>query len=918
MISKYFSKFNNHLSKVHEIKQVNDSIKFVITLGGSFSFPVSIITIISAIFNPGLKEQLGVFFYVIVGLFFILLNTFLVAVIFDRKTSFPTGFRVTAVSVFSQYKFRKSIRWLGSFFVILFNLAIIILLVRPLLDPPSHKFKILIANFEGPEPKKFRVTETIIDKLRKASVEVPDIIFEILDTTITTQSGQILKSSLLAKYHGDILVSGYYTVLTNNVILKLGLTINEDSELYSLKRYEQYVNEKNNLILPTSSLDKLEMQMNLAGDVTQLLFTLLSDYYFAKSEYDKSIHYLTKTIQLPNLLNEYSSKGNTYFARALNFEAKREIDSALADLRKAVTYEPKEPLVYTLFSRVFFNKFQNDSALYYIEKAIKLDSTSAGNYNVKGCILTRLKQYSKSVYNFNKSLNIDAKAKIVYLNIAYSYIAMGDYNSASLSYKKYLQFDKTKPMVYKNISNTFLAMGQYESAKYYLDEGIKLFPDYVELPIGKVEMLMYQGKYSDAIDIVNALMHKNKNNNSLQLLRGALYHNLKQYDSAIADLKKVFYSDNFESPNSYEYLFNSYFESSNSPDCIATYNYAQKHFAKYSVVSSPNIDSKNGEDKYRMILKEEIDTTKKEFHFSNYNLVKVARSFLELNENDSALNIYKSIEDSFKTDLWTTSNILTEMSMAYLNKYDLNNAYKYSLKATEICDTSYILYSNLCEVYKELKKYSKALEAVNKAIKLNEKATNVLTQRADLYEKYFLNTKLALDDLNKCVQIDPQYWSNYYYRANYFLDQNNIAEATKDINYLTGQGWDNYMIRILIGKYNMKLQNTSEALYWFNLSLQLKPRNYEALYMRGLVYMSKKNYKEAVNQFTKSLDIDSLSYLSYYQRGIANLRLLNYNLSYKDFIKASKRARNSNELNDIRLRIKEVSALLKSKTVKLL
>ena len=54
-------------------------------------------------------------------------------------------------------------------------------------DRSSDKITIILADFDGPDPEQYGVTEHVVERLRAALAEYPDVQVQTLDQTITAQ-----------------------------------------------------------------------------------------------------------------------------------------------------------------------------------------------------------------------------------------------------------------------------------------------------------------------------------------------------------------------------------------------------------------------------------------------------------------------------------------------------------------------------------------------------------------------------------------------------------------------------------------------------------------------------------------------------------------------------------------------------------
>ena len=87
--------------------------------------------------------------------------------------------------------------------------------------PPSKSI-ILVADFDGPEPQKYRVTETILNRLRTALQSYNDVDVNALGRAITEEEGSAAARAEGNKYKATIVIWGWYGV-TSEVVLSVSI-----------------------------------------------------------------------------------------------------------------------------------------------------------------------------------------------------------------------------------------------------------------------------------------------------------------------------------------------------------------------------------------------------------------------------------------------------------------------------------------------------------------------------------------------------------------------------------------------------------------------------------------------------------------------------------------------------------------------
>lgn len=133
-----------------------------------------------------------------------------------------------------------------------------------------------------------------------------------------------------------------------------------------------------------------------------------------------------------------------------------------------------------------------------------------------------------------------------------------------------------------------------------------------------------------------------------------------------------------------------------------------------------------------------------------------------------------------------------------------------------------------------------------------------------------------LDDLTKCIQLDPMYQKAYFKRAEIYLNLNNFQNAIKNFEIgLTLNGnlnenllekinlnyFEAYLMRI---KYYIDLDNFEyaikdcETVYKMDVSdkNRCNPYYMKAILKRAQYFMEIKNFEQAVNDFKKAFQMD--------------------------------------------------------------
>ena len=181
--------------------------------------------------------------------------------------------------------------------------------------------------------------------------------------------------------------------------------------------------------------------------------------------------------------------------------------------------------------------------------------------------------------------------------------------------------------------------------------------------------------------------------------------------------------------------------------------------------------------------------------------------------------------------------------------------------------------------------YDKAIASYNEALQTPEIADFI---EASIYSdrgvaKWRLNqTKQAIDDFNKSIQLSPENGTVYNNRGNALMDLGHPDEAVKDFdraialspNY--GPAYNNRgNARVALGQYNLAFQDYRKAV-------ELMPQSAVPFNGRGTAHEQLKRYHAAVRDLTRAITLNPKYTAAYRHRADAYLELGMYREAVAD------------------------------------
>ncbi len=163
-------------------------------------------------------------------------------------------------------------------------------------------------------------------------------------------------------------------------------------------------------------------------------------------------------------------------------------------------------------------------------------------------------------------------------------------------------------------------------------------------------------------------------------------------------------------------------------------------------------------------------------------------------------------------------------------------------------------YNQAYELQKQ-KKYDKAIQVLDKAIKLNPDYMIAYQARGNAFFA-LREYELAFDDYCDAIDIEPRNAMNFYNRANTYnalkIYDSAIADFTQAVTLRPDYAYA-YWAR---GLAYSNFKDRNKAFEDYNRAIILDPKLLDAYNSRGLNYLFRGNYEAALKDFKKAIELD--------------------------------------------------------------
>lgn len=441
---------------------------------------------------------------------------------------------------------------------------------------PSTKVRVLIAEFDGPEPKKYRVTENIIRRLREATSKYDDVEIEALGEMITEQQGSKVAREKGKDRKASIALWGWYAATGAQVQVTVHFETLKESYSLPLEIDQQTINA------PIAQLETFVIQTQLSSELSYLTLAALGLIRYETNDYDAAILFFTDALAEQHLPEEmikpaaiYSLRGSAYLYRdscdraivdydqairqkpdearaysdrGIAYACKGDYDRAIADYNQAIQLKPDDATVYFFRGLTYHEKSDYDRAIADFDLAIRLKPGDPDAYHSRGLVYANRGDYARAIADFDRAIRLEPSCISVLLSRGDAYSKEGNYDSAIDDYNKAIQLESDFPeeayfnrgRAYSNRGSAYIGKHDYDRAIADLDEAIRLKPDNVHAYHKRGHAHYYKGDYDLAIaDLSQALLLEPREAINYYI-RGLA--NLKKDDSSAAttDFQKIF------------------------------------------------------------------------------------------------------------------------------------------------------------------------------------------------------------------------------------------------------------------------------------------------------------------------------------------------------------------------------------------
>ena len=165
-----------------------------------------------------------------------------------------------------------------------------------------------------------------------------------------------------------------------------------------------------------------------------------------------------------------------YGYRANLYYQKKDYDSAIEDLTKALKLDAKAPQAYALRGVIYYEKKKFDLAIADLTKALEMNMHDDQVLIYRASCYLNIKDYKNAIKDYNDAIKLEPNNDGYYLGRAYVYGVQGLYDQRIADCKKALKLNPRNEVAHDYIGDSYREQKKYDDAILEYTKAIEINP----------------------------------------------------------------------------------------------------------------------------------------------------------------------------------------------------------------------------------------------------------------------------------------------------------------------------------------------------------------------------------------------------------------------------------------------------------
>lgn len=462
---------------------------------------------------------------------------------------------------------------------------------------PSDEVRVLVADFDGPDPKGSGVTDMVIKKLSEATRTYEKVRVISLRRAITEAEGSFVARAEGRKRRAAVVIWGWYRPTKSTVNLSANFELLDAPQYMPvLGRLTRSRAESPNVadldwIHDATEMENFKLQTTLSDELAYLTLVTVGMVRYVAGNWDGAIDHFTDALALTaDQASKLLGHDVIYYKRGFSHAAKGDFERAIADYTRAIELGPGNPDHWMGRGVARLQKGDVDAVADF-DRAIQLKPDNALAYHNRAAAYSAKGDLGRAVEDYSRAIALNPRDPYFYQHRARAYQAIGDHDRAIADYGVAVTLKPDEAIYYPEgafdyartsyeRAASYSAKGDHQRAIDDLTEAIRRKPDFSLAYHDRGLAYRAKGEAGRAIADFTQAIRLEPSGFSAYNNRGNAYSDLGQLDDAIADFGRAI-ERQAESAAAYNNRGNAYGRKGDVARALADYDQAIRIDPKY-------------------------------------------------------------------------------------------------------------------------------------------------------------------------------------------------------------------------------------------------------------------------------------------------------------------------------------------------
>ncbi len=232
-------------------------------------------------------------------------------------------------------------------------------------------------------------------------------------------------------------------------------------------------------------------------------------------------------------------QAEVYYLLATYYYKHNNPSLGLAQINKALKIAPNNASYLLLKGKLFYAQGKLVDAFLVLQKALEKNPHSAETFLFLGMTAEGLKKLDKAEEYYKKALKLNPDYAEAYIKLSSLYMRKREYDKAIQLLDRAMETLSNNVKILLQLGRIYILQKKLDTAEGYLKKAAAISPDDPDVQLSFSELLVYKGRYREALSKINRVIKQHPYNDKAYYFRGLAYFNLNNYKKAAEDFKKA-------------------------------------------------------------------------------------------------------------------------------------------------------------------------------------------------------------------------------------------------------------------------------------------------------------------------------------------------------------------------------------------